>query len=156
MGSSPLISSELVERLWEQVRQREATTSIAATLDLHQQTEPLVHDEAIRYINQNWEGRAPVTPGESSGLKGRIRIKIASLVLSMFGDYLEHEQQLHANTVRAVNALAASHDRLSADIRLLAEAITTEGDRIMNDMELQHRLIEARVADLEKGTRSES
>jgi len=126
-----------------------ADLSTVPELPVH---EELAHQEALRLLNTNWEGRAPVVrhPAGISGAKRRAKDRLAAFVLSMFTEYLESEREYRANAVRVANAAATGHDRIAHEVRAVAEAIRTESRRLTDEAALHHRLLENRIAALEK------
>jgi hypothetical protein len=157
VGSNPLNSRELVERLWNDVRLREEVRSKTTVpeLPLHEQ---LLHSQPLRFINTHWEGRFPDPDvrGAGPGPKRRIRRRLARFVIDLLADYMEGERQFNANVVRVSNAVSQGHDRLAGEVRQVAEAVRTESLRLADEFDTLHRLLESRVAALEEGKRPAS
>lgn len=153
MGSSPLSSRELVERLWNDVRRREevATKTTVPFLPVHEQ---LIHDPALRYVNIHWAVPFPDPAGATGGslLKRRARQRLARFALALFANYFEDERRFNSNAVQFSNSLASAHDRLATEVRQLADAIRTESQRLTDELDTLHRLLESRVAALEEQT----
>jgi hypothetical protein len=147
---NPVNSRELVERLWADVRLRERveTATTLPDLPVHEQ---LTHQEALRYLNMYWDVK-PVglstPPGRS--LKHRAKRRAAAFVLSLFGEFLEGEREFRAHVVRVSNSLATGHDRVSTEVRELAEGVRSESRRLIDEINLLHRLLEERVEALEQ------
>lgn len=153
MGSSPLSSREIVERLWDEVRHREALASKSTVPELSP-NEELIHGEALRYINIHASGRPPaVETHAAKGLKQRARRRLARFVVGLFGDYLAAEREFNGNVVRVCNSVARGHDRVSSEVREVAQALRTESARLADEFGLLHALLEARVGALEEESR---
>jgi hypothetical protein len=150
MGASPLNTSEIVERLWNDLRQRADVASRTTVPDLPAY-EQLVHAEALRYINLNHEGRVPDPQAREvgKGIKRRIRVRLARFVIHVLADYLQTEREFNANVVRVANSVSSGHDRLAQDLHRLVDAMRTESRRLTDEFEMLHHLLESRVAALE-------
>ena len=150
MGSSPLSSRELVERLWNDVRLREevASKSVIPELPPYEQS---VQSEALQYLNVHFPGRPPhpQQPGTGPRLKRWVRARLARFVVGLFGEYLEAEREFNTQVVHFANSTANIQNRLVHDVRRLAEAVRTESLRLTDEFDTLHRLLESRIAALE-------
>ena len=140
---------ELVERLWDDARKRDAVEASALpSLAPH---EEILHSEALRILNARWDVTLPATPpsvGAMQPLKRRVKAAVAAIVRSMLDDYVSHEREFRAELVRTINALAVATDRLASEIRTVAEGGRVESERLVERMNLLHELIEERIAEL--------
>jgi hypothetical protein len=140
-------SRELVERLWEDVRRREALLSSLPEVSAPE----LSFSIALRYLNLNWERRVIDLPfAGSRKLRHRVARRFVRLMTFVLEPVLAQDEHFRAHQVRVANEAAEAHDQLLREVRLLRAALEDRAARITERIDTIGREIEDRLAALEE------
>lgn len=150
MGERSLSSRQVVERLWDGVRQREEALA-GFPIPRPTEAEPLIHSSTLRYLNVHWAIDPPAPPpaGRLASVRARARARAARFVCDLLTRYMQDERDFFAHTVRMQNSLAANYDELAHHLTQLAEAVKAEAQRLADRDEFLHGLLETRLDALE-------
>jgi hypothetical protein len=148
---------ELVDRIWAEVAAEQASR-FGTSLEPLPPFDSLLHDEERRYINAHCvfdRTPAEVTSGGMMRmLKKRTKARAGHFVMKVLERYFDDDQEFRAHLVRLQNTLTVEHDRLSAEVRAVHEALRSEVDRLWQAYAAMHSALEDRVRALEAGEAS--
>jgi hypothetical protein len=144
-------ASELVERLWRDVKRRELVeeaTNVPALAEL----ELTAESGTLRSLNLLWDIPMPTAPPDATTVRSKLKRRVALAVLDLLRPHLEAERDFRARSVQMLNALAANDDTLAREIRDIADALRLESRRLAERSDVLHNLLENRLEDLERRT----
>lgn len=151
-GLSALSPGELAEKIRRRALGASRATGISRSSLPH-----LVQNPELAWLHRNWQlplsfQPAPVAPG-LAGLRDRIRNRLARVSYGYLQRYLSQNQDIVANTVRVIDAIAKRFDRMSEAEQRHYRELREEMDEILAHLRL---LGDARPAGLLGEHRSES
>jgi hypothetical protein len=113
----------------------------------------LLHRTELAHLNRHWSWDVGYAPPQTGGLAallfGRLKSRLARFVWNVLERHVRAERDFVENLVRFQNELARRCDQLSDEIRMVAEAEREVAAGLARRADLDHHLLEARLAQLE-------
>ncbi len=134
MGDIPLDARRLVDELRSSRREGAVapkvwTPSESFDASMKQlERPPIVLNEHLRWMHENWDMRALLAPPPATGVRGLLRRAIHRAVMAVFSPYFNRLQEFAGVSLRAIDAIAKRVDEDADTQHYVMEAV--RGDLI--------------------------
>ncbi|MEA2627192.1 MAG: hypothetical protein QOD06_3237 [Candidatus Binatota bacterium] len=158
MEGAPIDARRLVEEVWREAEAERVPPRPFVPTSLPP-ADHIQHRPELAQMNRAWlfdlDG-GPAPSGALAPVKRALRALARRVVLPVMSSYLVREREFLENLVRFENDLARRADELAEETRTVARSVRELGDlvrveleRLRDRQDRLHRLLEARVEDLE-------
>ena len=152
MQANHVSARKVVAKLCAEARSDEDPMARIAIPDLPP-SDHIQHRAELAHLNRYWCWEFGYEPPQTRGLAGflfgRLKTRLARFVWNVLERHLGAERDYIENLVRFQNELAKRCDQLSDEIRMVAEAEREVAAGLARRADLDHHLLEARLAQLE-------
>jgi len=146
VGQVVLNARELVGRLWAETEARKVLEDTVPSLP---DAGSLQHGHILRHLNANWQFDLAPFVGGSTGIRRRVKQRVARTVVSFLQEYFQEERDFMAHLVRLQNELAARSDESAAEVRQVVQSLRAVVTMLSERDDRLHALAEARLEQLQ-------